>query len=379
MNYLSSFKQVPLGETSFDCSGFPPLSNEQKALLSQLVTLLSRLDIADNAIALNDVLRPNTFAAGAIPSEADIIAFPEILKFAKSIKSTDEIARFRHILRYVDLIQHTLVDAGSDALSLDLDTVMAREIKEKKKPAKKDAAVPASAASAAALAPVPASAPTSEKTPTDGQRKEPSEEEKKAKAEAQKAKKAARAKAKAEQNANQPQAAPTIISPSMVDIRVGFIQKCVKHPDADSLYMSTIDMGDKEGPRTVCSGLVKHIPIEDMQERYVVCIANLKPVAMRGVKSCAMVLCASNEDKVEFVNVPAGSQPGDKLFFEGYDGEPEKQLNPKKKIWEALQPNFTTSSDFEVTYTAEGKPPAKLVNAKGELCHNSTIVGAKVN
>ncbi len=34
----------------------------------------------------------------------------------------------------------------------------------------------------------------------------------------------------------------------------------------------------------------KHVALEDMQERYVVVIANLKPVTMRGVKSCGMVL-----------------------------------------------------------------------------------------
>ena len=61
--------------------------------------------------------------------------------------------------------------------------------------------------------------------------------------------------------------------------------------------MSTIDMGDAEGPRIVCSGLVKYIPIEEMQKRYVVVVANLKPVTMRGVKSCAMVLCASDAEK----------------------------------------------------------------------------------
>ena len=33
------------------------------------------------------------------------------------------------------------------------------------------------------------------------------------------------------------------------------------HPDADSLYVETIDVGEEE-PRTVVSGLVKYIPIE---------------------------------------------------------------------------------------------------------------------
>lgn len=33
------------------------------------------------------------------------------------------------------------------------------------------------------------------------------------------------------------------------------------HPDADSLYVEKIDMGEGE-PRTVVSGLVKYVPIE---------------------------------------------------------------------------------------------------------------------
>lgn len=94
-----------------------------------------------------------------------------------------------------------------------------------------------------------------------------------------------------------------------------------------------------------------------------------------------MVLCASDENKdvVEFVNPPLGSQPGDKLFFEGYDGEPLAQLNPKKKIWEACQPNFSTNDKYEVVYKQEGKPDAKLVNKKGEVLHNSTIINAHVS
>jgi len=41
---------------------------------------------------------------------------------------------------------------------------------------------------------------------------------------------------------------------------------------------------------------------------------------------------------VEPLNPSEGSKPGDKVFVEGYkQGEPDKILNPKKKIWEQLQ------------------------------------------
>ncbi|KAL0203107.1 hypothetical protein M9458_001125, partial [Cirrhinus mrigala] len=34
-----------------------------------------------------------------------------------------------------------------------------------------------------------------------------------------------------------------------------------KHPDADALYVEQVDVGEA-APRTVVSGLVKHIPLE---------------------------------------------------------------------------------------------------------------------
>lgn len=370
-DFISKFKALSLKDISeANDSQFPQLSNEEKALASQFETLSTRFDEPESLTSLNESLKTKTFVAGNVPSKADLVVFEKVLPLASKWTSNDDLAKFRHVLRWADLVQNTLVDVPeSEKLKINYDAAIPREVKEKKKPA--------AAGAAGAPGAAPAQAKPKEAS-TDDKKGEPlSEEDKKAKAEAQKAKKAAKAKAKAEANAKQ-QAAAVPPSPAMIDFRVGFIQKAVKHPDADALYMSTIDMGDAEGPRTVCSGLVKYIPIEEMQERYVVCIANLKPVTMRGVKSCAMVLCASNENTVEFVNPPAGSKAGDKLFFEDFNGEPEKQLNPKKKIWEAVQPHFSTNDKFEVTYTEEGKEPKRLVNANGELCKNSTIIKADV-
>ena len=55
---------------------------------------------------------------------------------------------------------------------------------------------------------------------------------------------------------------------------------------------------------------------------------------MRGITSQAMVMCSSTEDRKTFevLDPPDGSVPGDRVAFEGYPGDPEKQLNPKKKV-----------------------------------------------
>ena len=50
---------------------------------------------------------------------------------------------------------------------------------------------------------------------------------------------------------------------SRLDLRVGRIVTAEKHPDADSLYVEQVDVGEA-APRTVVSGLVKHIPIDQV-------------------------------------------------------------------------------------------------------------------
>lgn len=66
-----------------------------------------------------------------------------------------------------------------------------------------------------------------------------------------------------------------------------------------------------------------------MQNRLVLLLCNLKPSNLKGVKSHAMVLAASNEDhtKVELVDPPAGAKVGERVTFEGYNGDPEKVLS----------------------------------------------------
>lgn len=133
------------------------------------------------------------------------------------------------------------------------------------------------------------------------------------------------------------EAGPTVPVPSQIDLRVGKIVSIEKHPDADSLYLEKVDFAEPEGPRTILSGLVNFVPIEKMQNRMVIGVCNLKPVAMRGIKSYGMLLCATASDGkdggVEPVYPPEGSQPGDKVWVEGFEGkEPEAVLNPKKKV-----------------------------------------------
>ncbi|KAM4708437.1 aminoacyl tRNA synthase complex-interacting multifunctional protein 1 isoform 2-T3 [Discoglossus pictus] len=154
---------------------------------------------------------------------------------------------------------------------------------------------------------------------------------------------------------------------SRLDLRVGCIISAKKHPDADSLYVEEVDVGEAS-PRTVVSGLVKHIPLEQMQNRMAVLLCNLKPAKMRGVLSQAMVMCASSPDKVEILDPPSGAVPGDRITFQGFPGEPDKELNPKKKTWEQIQPDLKTNDECVATY----KGAAFEVIGKG-ACKSQTM------
>lgn len=139
------------------------------------------------------------------------------------------------------------------------------------------------------------------------------------------------------------------VVPSRLDIRVGKVVSVEKHPDADSLYLEKIDVGEEQ-PRTVVSGLVAYISQEQLQDRLVVLLCNLKPQKMRGIESQAMLLCASIEGeprKVEPLDPPEGSAPGERVFVEGYEsGKPDDELKPKKKVFEKLQVDLKISGEY---------------------------------
>ena len=136
---------------------------------------------------------------------------------------------------------------------------------------------------------------------------------------------------------------------SRLDFRVGRILTAKKHPEADSLYVEDVDLGEGKN-RTVVSGLVKFVPLDQMQNRLALLLCNLKPAKMRGVTSEAMVMCASTPEKVEILQVPEGAAVGDRVSVEGFPGEPDAQLNPKKKIFEEVAPDLKTNEQGIACY-----------------------------
>ncbi|CAG0885632.1 unnamed protein product [Cyprideis torosa] len=133
------------------------------------------------------------------------------------------------------------------------------------------------------------------------------------------------------------------------DLRVGKIVQARRHPDADGLYVEEIDFGEDQ-LRTVVSGLVKFCSLEDLQNRMVIGLCNLKPSKMRGIQSAAMVMCASahEEGKVEVLAPPPSAVPGDTVSVDGYTRKPDGTL--KSKVLEAVMPHLSTNGERIACY-----------------------------
>merc|ERR1712180_18329 len=160
-------------------------------------------------------------------------------------------------------------------------------------------------------------------------------------------------KAKKEKPAQQPAAADTAdINVSKLNMKVGKIVSVERHPDADTLYVEQVDVGE-EKHRQVVSGLVKSYTLEEMQGRVGIFLLNLKPAKMRGVLSEGMIMCASSPEKVETLQVPPGAAIGDRVTCPAYPGTPDDQLNPKKKRWEAIAKDLYVKPDGVASYKGD--------------------------
>ncbi|KAK4069201.1 hypothetical protein Trihar35433_5780 [Trichoderma harzianum] len=389
-------------------------SATEEAEIQQWLTTSERLKSTDNKSeileTLNGHLSSRTTLLGSKPSKADVAIYetlaPLVAKWTPEERTGEK--GLPHIVRHIDFVQNAAVfglDLKDDQkVKVDQEEVLyvkpPVDAKAEKERLKKEKAAAAAAGGQATLA-----------DRTKEKAKEVKEKAKEVVAEAKGTAAAAaggdKPKKEKKEKAPKPQKAPAAaapLSPSLIDLRVGHILKAINHPDADSLFVSTIAMGDPAGEdtteyegqicRTVCSGLNGLIPLEEMQGRKVVVVANLKPVKMRGIKSCAMVLAASPKVKegevddhkgpVELVTPPEGAKAGERVYFEGWKGEPEGVLNPKKKIWETFQPGFTTTDNLEAAFDASvvevlGKTGVgKLVTESGGVCTVKSLANATV-
>jgi len=99
-----------------------------------------------------------------------------------------------------------------------------------------------------------------------------------------------------------------------IDFEVGRIIAIRRHPNAEKLYIETVQMGD--GERQIVSGIVPYYKEEELLGKLVVIVKNLKPAVLRGIESLGMLLAVEKDGKLEVLS-PTNAKPGDKVTIEG--------------------------------------------------------------
>ncbi|MCQ3948200.1 MAG: hypothetical protein HUU03_00750 [Planctomycetaceae bacterium] len=81
-----------------------------------------------------------------------------------------------------------------------------------------------------------------------------------------------------------------------VVLKTGRVKAAAPHPNADKLLVLTVDVGGTE--RTICAGIRQWVKPEDMLDKDIVIVANLKPRKMRGIDSQGMMLAVTDGSDV---------------------------------------------------------------------------------
>ncbi|MBR2808791.1 MAG: methionine--tRNA ligase [Erysipelotrichaceae bacterium] len=97
-----------------------------------------------------------------------------------------------------------------------------------------------------------------------------------------------------------------------LDIVVGNIVSCSKHPQADKLLVFDIDLGEY-GNRQIVSSIAKFYKPEELVGKNVAVVLNLKPIKLRGVESKGMILTAASEDGKQLKVLESGMPAGTKI------------------------------------------------------------------
>jgi len=103
----------------------------------------------------------------------------------------------------------------------------------------------------------------------------------------------------------------TIDDFAKLDLRVAKVLEAEKVEGADKLLKLKVEVGDEI--RQVVSGIAKYYNPEDLKGKYVILVANLKPVRLKGIESQGMILAASDDKELAIVTLDKIMKSGTKV------------------------------------------------------------------
>ena len=93
-----------------------------------------------------------------------------------------------------------------------------------------------------------------------------------------------------------------------LEIKIAVIKEVADHPNADRLYIITLDLGDKT--KQVVAGIKSSYTKEELIGKQVVIVDNLTPAVLRGVESQGMILATSDAEGIVLISPERKMQLG---------------------------------------------------------------------
>jgi len=95
-----------------------------------------------------------------------------------------------------------------------------------------------------------------------------------------------------------------------VDLRIAKVKEAIEVPEADKLVKLILDVGEL-GEKTVFAGIKAAYKLEELVDKYVVLVNNLKPRQMKFGLSEGMILAAGpGGEDIFMVGPDSGAKPG---------------------------------------------------------------------
>jgi len=121
-----------------------------------------------------------------------------------------------------------------------------------------------------------------------------------------------------------------------LELRAGKIVEVENHPKADKLFVEKVDIGGNI--ITIVSGLRDYYSENDLLNKNVIIVKNLKPARLRGIESAGMLLAAQNKNDLEVIFLPDNINPGELITIENVSQKEneEKQIITIEEFSEVL-------------------------------------------
>lgn len=158
---------------------------------------------------------------------------------------------------------------------------------------------------------------------------------------------------------------PAVDHVGRLDLRIGTVVEAVKAPDADTLYLTKVDIGGEF--RSIVAGFAKFVTVEELLGKNVVVLCNIKASKLRGHLSEGMIMCAKIADILEPLEPPANARAGDLVCCHSYDRVLPDNERHKNKLYDPLAADMQTDDELIACY----KGSSLYVPEKGNITTKS--------